>query len=259
MSLIYSLINISTLTTGRRLYALRLLQEIATPYGNEALDNLIAAAIAHEIKTSGMEQQWSQSKKVSTARGRSFELDSKIDALLGALFAILTHNATVLDAGDAVAIASKEIISRLFVEGVHPIIVLPFEEQLMMNTELLKRLNGDLADAADKAGVKNYVDKLVEHNTEFRTELAKKSDKEIEFNALEAARSRGNLYLRQIVALVLGIHHQITPEAAEARKALLTPILEQCDRIRQARKGRRSPPDVDPDTGEELQETASDA
>jgi hypothetical protein len=204
-----------------------------------------------------MEQLWIQSKKVSNARGLSFELDNKIDGLWGALFAILTNNATALDADDPEAIASQELISRLFVEGIRPIVMLPFEDQLLMNTTLLDRLNGDLADAAEKAGVKKYVDKLVAYNTEFRDELAKKSEKEIEFNSLEVARSRGNLYLRQIVAVVLGTHYQITPEAAAARQALLAPILEQCDRVRQARKGRRAAPDIDPDTGEEITDIAS--
>ena len=47
-------------------------------------------------------------------------------------------------------------------------------------------------------------------------------------------------------------------EEAEKRRALVDPILEQVERIRQARKGRQSAPDVDPDTGEELpEETAA--
>ena len=46
-------------------------------------------------------------------------------------------------------------------------------------------------------------------------------------------------------------------EGARPGHRILQPILEQCDRVRQARKGRRPVQDVDPDTGEELAEQAA--
>ncbi len=45
---------------------------------------------------------------------------------------------------------------------------------------------------------------------------------------------------------------QETEAADTARRAFLSPIIDQCERVRLARKGRRVARDVDPATGEEI-------
>ena len=97
-------------------------------------------------------------------------------------------------------------------------------------------------------------ERLISLNQEFNAELEKSTKKELQFEELEAARERGNLFVRQVVAVTLGSHYQETEEAAEKREKLLNPILDQCERVRQARKGRRKAQDIDPETGEELVE-----
>ena len=60
------------------------------------------------------------------------------------------------------------------------------------------------------------------------------------------------------MAVTLGTYDEMTEEAQEKRQTILSPILDQAERVRQARKGRRNPQDVDPDTGEELSEEDDD-
>ena len=55
-----------------------------------------------------------------------------------------------------------------------------------------------------------------------------------------------------------GTYDEMTEEAREKRQSILSPILDQAERVRQARKGRRNPQDVDPDTGEEIPEENGD-
>ena len=86
----------------------------------------------------------------------------------------------------------------------------------------------------------------------------KPSNREIAFKALEAARERGNLNLRMVGIVTLAEYREETEEAAEAAQAILKPILEQVERVRQARKGRRTPGDIDPETGEEIPEESAD-
>ena len=71
---------------------------------------------------------------------------------------------------------------------------------------------------------------------------------------LEAARDKGNLNVRRIVTLALAENHEETDEAVELTQKLLHPILDQCERVRHARKGRRPLQDVDPETDEEIPE-----
>ncbi len=250
-SIIYSLINLAYLTTGRRLYALKLALEAAVSLGVEAVIALIEEAIAHDTRTSALEESWIRSRKVSTARGKAFELDSGIDATLGTIYTILTDNVRLFAPDNPIVVASKEILAQLFSEGIMPVITLPFEEQLDKNLTIIDRLKGDLHTAATTANIAPYLDHFKTLNAAFGVELKAAAGKEIPFDKLEASRDKGNLYIRRIAALIMGTFNSDSEEDAANRQTLLAPFLEQDDRIRKGRKGRRVPLDVDPQTGEE--------
>ncbi|MBN2529442.1 MAG: hypothetical protein JXR76_23845 [Deltaproteobacteria bacterium] len=259
-TLVYSLINLLHLTTGRRLYALKKCLAAAKKVGASAqLISLIEQAISHDTAAVDMEVAWSRSKKISTARGESANLDNQIDGVLGAIQSSLKNNIAVLPGDDPIAAASNELMGQIFPEGVHAIITLPFEDQLVMNESIISRLQGEFAGDAATTGITPFVERLASLNAQFRVELEKTSEKEIAWNTIAAAADKGNLYLRQITAIVLGNYYEDTPEAAQMRKALLSPIVEQCDRVRLARKGRRPAKDVDPNTGEELENESAAA
>ncbi len=166
--LIYLLVNIPYLTTGRRLYALKRAHEEATKAGLAPLVALIEEAIAHDTRTAEIERSWARSKSVPTARGESATLDSRIDGLLGAVYATLNSNVSLFEADDPAAADSRKILAELYPEGVVPIITLPFEEQLVINDSIIASLKGKFAEAAKRAGVDRYVERLEAVNELFR-------------------------------------------------------------------------------------------
>ena len=221
---------------------------------NAALDTLvplIEAAIEHDIKTVAMENAWVRSKKISKARGASAQIDNKIDALLGAIHSRLVDNIPLFNREHPIVIASQRIIDQLFAEGVRPIITLPFEEQLVKNQTIINRLKGDLKEDVATTHIGDYLAQLESLNILFRAQLKESKTKEISYDELEAARDRGNLLVRRVVAVILGTFHEETEEAVGKRQALLSPFTEQAERVRLLRKGRRNPQDIDPETGEE--------
>ena len=256
-SLLYTLINVNYLTTGRRLYALRRCLE-ALSSGEEPLGELIETAIAHDMKTSEMERSWARSRNVSKARGEASVIDGKIDGVHGAIHGTLGNHINVLPSDDPIAAASKKIVAQIYPEGVQPVITLPFEDQLALNDNVVSRLTGDLRDDATTTGITAYVERLTTLNNAFRDELQKYQIKETGYDVIEAAQNEGNLFVRRVTAVVLGTYHQNTEEAAARRQTLLAPILDQCERVRRSRKGRRAPQDIDPETGAEITETSAE-
>ncbi|MBN2530191.1 MAG: hypothetical protein JXR76_27620 [Deltaproteobacteria bacterium] len=253
-SLVFSLINLIQLKTGRRLYALNKCLDAARANATDAvgLTSLIEEAIAHDTKTVDMELAWARSKEVSSARGQAVQIDNQIDGLLGAIQSSLKSTVAVLPGNDPVAVAAQKLIAQLFPEGVRAIITLSFEDQLVVNDAIIQRLTGELAGEAGTTGILPFVNRLETLNAQFRTELENSDKKEIHYNTIAAANDKGNLYLRRITAVILGAWNADTPEDTQKRQTLLAPILDQCDRVRLARKGRRAALDVDPDTGKEL-------
>ena len=253
-----TLIAIPCLTTGRRLYALKKCLEVASALDDETLQSLIVEAIAHDSETISMERSWTRSRNLSTARGKSFEIDHQIGGLMGTFHSALSGHLFAFQPEDPICIASKRIIDQIFPEGVRPVVTLPFEEQLAVNDDIIFQLREDLAEMVADAGVASYVERLVPLNEAFRSELDNSKSKEIDFNRLDVAKTKGIFFVRRIAAIILGTYWEETPEAVEAQRALLAPILEQCERVRQARKGRRAPRDIDPQTGEEIDDATGD-
>jgi hypothetical protein len=252
--LIYTLISIPYLSTGRRLYALKQCLVLAEERGLDALAALILEAIAHDEETVKLERGWARSKNLSTARGNAAVLDGQIDGTLGASHSTLKNHIAALPPENPIVVAAQTILSQVFPEGVKPIITLSFENQLAVNDTIIASFKGDLKEAVAVAGISSYADRLETLNEAFRLELEKFPRKETGYDAIDAADWRGNLFIRRIAAVILGTFHQETAEAAKQRAALLGPILEQGERVRQNRKGRRAPQDVDPETGNEVVE-----
>lgn len=199
-----------------------------------------------------MERAWSRSRRLPKARGQAANIDHQIDALLGTIHRMLKSAVALFSPGDPVFDASKRIIEQVFPGGVRPITVLPFEEQLVANGNIIGRFHGDLEDDVVTSGILPYAAALKRLNEAFKDELAKCQKKEIDYAKLDAAKARGNLFVRQIVAVTIGSYYEDNEGAARKRRALLTPLLDQIARVKQARKGRRAPRDIDPVTGDEI-------
>lgn len=198
-----------------------------------------------------MEQAWARSKNHKSNRAGAMDLDNKIDGVIGGIYTLLKNNTELLDSNDPLNLASVKIIASLFPNGVKPIIFKPFEDQLVLNDTIIKRLKEDLSAETQIVGITAYLDRLTSLNQAFRGELNKLSSKEMSFDVLEAARAKGNLNIRHITAVILGTPDQLTEAAQTQQSVLLAPILDQCHRVREARKSRRRPRDINPQTGEE--------
>ena len=250
--LFFTLIVLPYLTTGRRLFAFRECLDVLRALGESVIASLVEEAIAHDMKTMTLERAWERSKQASKARGDASRLDNTIGKVLGAIRKALTSRITISEKDDPAVVAANEIIATIFPRGIRPITRLPFEDKLAVSQTIVGRLEGDLADRAAAAGIEEHVARLKSLNEDFAEELRKTVARETGFDALEAARTRGNLFVRQIVAKTLGEYTQVTEEDAERRAAVLKPLLDQVERLRQARRARRAIHEVDPDTGEEI-------
>jgi hypothetical protein len=256
-NLVFSLIDLPVFTTGRRSFALmqmlvtaRQLAE-ARSKGDLPLIALLEQALEHEAQTLQQEAAWRRSRNVSTARGEAIVRDAEVDQIIGAIFGLLEAAMQVKD-GSAEYTAARTLHGQLFPEGVAPIVQLAHEDQLAANEALILALTTTHKSESQLLNLGRYIEALGRANEAFRAELTTKNTPEITFDAVRAARDRGNLNLRMAVARILGSTTELTPEASADRASLLAPILEQVRRVRAGRRGRRVAVDVDPKTGEDL-------
>jgi hypothetical protein len=254
--LIYQTINIIRLSTGRRLYALRRIKEIAAKWGLDALIAMIDTAIEHDTRVYEHELAWRRGKELPEARGNAAELDLAIDRVLGGICRQL-EDITTAAPGTPVARPAEALRMRLFPSGLKPIVHQTFEEQLSNDQAILSALQADEEKVAS-LGLTLYLNRLADLTPRFSEELGAHPQPEVSWDQLCAMRDLGNVHLRRIVASILTVG-ALDDEGEAKRAQLMRPIHYQIARVVGSRKSSSGAFDIDPATGEEVRDPAPDS
>ncbi len=180
--------------------------------------------------------------------------DAQVDRCLGGVDAYLDSQIRVYP-GEVRAQAAGRLQRALLPEGVAAVTHLPYAEQHQQVNILLERardedLQGDIAALPEFVDVQ---DRLTMRNMEYG-ELLRQSDEVPTSEQLRAGKRRCQDLVTSVMALIIGLYELRAPTSAPERDRLLEPILIQNEALRQARRRRRNPTDIDPQTGEELPE-----
>ena len=233
--------------TGRRLFAHRGVRKVI---GNDErllpLKTHVESAIAKDEVTMELEHKWLQAKNHSIGPA-AVKLDNSIDGTLSSLADMLRATADVPMELPTKAPA-KKLLEELFPAGLTGIVNLAHEEEVAAVEVLLRRMTQDFAAETQMLRLEPYVERLQELTDALRAELVKKPKDVLSFDVLRAAQEEGHRMLLETVARILGAFPgQGADEKQRAR--LLGPIWRQNEDIRQSRRRRRTPPDVNPETG----------
>lgn len=242
--LMYDLIKMRRISTGRRLFALRQVRGIA---GNQGRNDLLAAvdeALQFDTNTYEMELAWKRARELPKSRGDAFDFDNQIDRTLSAIYRRLEDNVTLM-AGTDLAEPSQALLTQLFPAGVRPIIQQKFEEQLVNNRAILAGLKENDA-VVDTVGLRSHITRLEQLARQFDAELQETKKPEVSWGKLCSLRTLGNMHLRRIVAKVIGIGG-FSESDEKVREELLAPILFQAEQAMKTRKSRSDSADVEPD------------
>lgn len=240
-----SYVNLYIFTVGRRLFALR--KVLATPSLREALVTHIETAITHDKETRAMLHRWAQQKAGPVRKSEARSIDHKIDATLGAIQDVLEGPHKSLPPEHPERQAAETLLAELFPRGVGVHITQSHVDQLSANDLVLGVLKKhEHAAAIEARGLSAYVTRLGELNDSFRKELERDKAPELTFDTVEAHDALGQENLVRVFIKILAEDDDAT------RSELAAPILEQNEAIGEHMRRRRTVPDVDPDTGEEL-------
>ncbi len=94
--LIYQLIKIRCISTGRRLFALRQVREIAGNLGRNDLLAIVDEALQFDTNTYEMGLAWKRARELPRSRGNAVEIDIQIDRTLSAIYRHLKENVALL-------------------------------------------------------------------------------------------------------------------------------------------------------------------
>ena len=252
-STLSTLIPLYSLSTGRRLIAFRQLRTLTqTPtYAFPTLEAHLTEALAHDDTTRTMERRYATTTTTPTkALTEARRVDILVDRTLTALRDTAVSQASGAEEGDPIIATAEDFVRKAFPKGVADMTSLAYPEELSAVEGILVAFKAELAPAVAELGLTRLAKRLASLAIDYRIAIDAPEPEVVRFGDLRAARARGQQFLVEATAQIIGKYWRSTPEDIAARAALLAPILKQNEAVRQALRAHRTPEDVNPDTGE---------
>ncbi|WP_168210327.1 hypothetical protein [Persicimonas caeni] len=188
------------------------------------------------------------------ARQKAAARDVQVDRNLGLVYRNVDGFAQ-MEGDSEHKTAAREMLEDLLPNGVHGIITQTFDEQHVTVDEFLTRVRQDYADTLQLLGTTPMIDNLERLNTRFGEELKATDVKKVPFSDFKAALAVAQEEFAKLIFVVCA-HFLHEPDE---RNRVLAPVIEQNERVAAYIKRRGTNPEIDPNTGEVIEDQDDDA
>lgn len=250
-----NLINLYQFPTGRRLFAHKQIRARAEADGFDKLVKHCDKAITHDTQTQALEKRWTGETNSSETNPEAQRIDILVDRTLGAIRDHAIAQAAGAPENDPIHATVDSFVKIVFPGGVHAITSLPYVEELEAVHAIVHSLQNELTPVVNELNLQRHTARLAALAIDYRKALEAAPPSLIHFGNVRAARAEGQGLLLETVAIILGKHHNRSAKGSAERLHFLEPILRQNEALGAAFKNRRSPSDINADTGEEMSNT----
>lgn len=246
--------------TGRRLHAQREVARRASVLAIAPLQAHTTRAIAHEENVMAMEAALAAaSNGMYGAAARIF--DRNVDKALTGLEGHLDGQVRVFGEDEPIGKDALLVRHELLPDGAGAICKLPYATQHERVAALLaiaETPGTEVAAAVQRIpALPDMLARLRVLNDDYGASLQAYDRGRPTRAELTEAQAQGQDMLAETVFIIMA-HFAGQPELNAQRDSLLEPVLRQNEAIRLARRRRRGPVDIDPDTGLELPDDGSE-
>lgn len=219
-----------------------------TPAPPAALMDRLAPAETKLAEAGALRFDWDNRKKMEPLRREGIqEIDGRVDRAVSAVYEAAKMYLD-FDPVTRPFQMAHELVGAVFPDGVWPITSVRFEEQHSKVNQVIARLRGSFAQHVRQLNLGLLLDRLEALNAEYNAQLSALNNFTVSFAQVQAAENAAIEAYFEVVLLVWA--HYLDEPATRA--ALLAPVEEQNTRLARHYRARRTPPKIDPTTGEEL-------
>lgn len=218
--------------------------------GNQQAVEIARRAREKQKKANALQYDWEQQKKEDPITNEEAQqLDDRIDATLTSLKTGAEVFTTIEQQTEQKQLA-EEFLDGLFADGVYPITSQRFTVQHSMVDHLVSRLDGEFSEHVDRLNLRALVDQLARLNDEFG-EALRFDIEQVEYAEVEAAYDEAEEAFHKLLIQVMCDYK----DDLETFDEVIAPFKEQEERTRRMLKRRANLPEIDPETGEPIDET----
>lgn len=238
---------------GRAIHALERVLQGATALTLDEIAAHAAIGIVQQRKVMALFTRY-RTGRTGLYGPDTFELDGLVDRGLSSVDGHLEGQVRLFPAGHARADAAAIIRTALFPEGVAAITSQSFVQQRVSVDELITAYHQPALEPARASlpELDAMIERVTELNQQYGANIDAYDRDRPSREALREAQELGQNYLLETAVLIMAQHVRSAPEQREAVAALLEPILRQNEAVRETRRRRQPPRDIDPGTGVEL-------
>ena len=244
------------LPAGRLIYALEATQQQAEAMDLRELASACDRALKQGRVTLKAERAYARRRRKDRAMAAAAKIDPELDRSVTLLRDVLKIGVKARAAADPMKARASEMLRHLFPKGVRPITSLPYIEELAAIDDVLAEAE-QFQDVIDALALRSFLDRIAEHTAAYRSALEPIREALPDFPTIKAHRERAHELLSEVIARTLGRFPSASPEDRSAAHALLQPIVDQNEAMREAMRHRRPLADLDPETGLEVEEEES--
>lgn len=242
MKIMQRIMPLMQFSTGRRIVAYRRVKTLAESRNLTDLVRHIERALEHEHKTRELENHWSALQRQGVYANRVKEIDGAVDQMLSGIRDIVTGQARGLPAHEPMVQMVEHFMAEIFPFGVGAVTSLPYRDQIAAVEVILAKMQNGLSPAVRELGLSAKLRHLVDLTAEYRR-LVDLGRTDVDFAAVREARERGQAFLREIIAIILGrFFDSENRNHLQSREELLAPVIEQLDELHVQARARRSGP-----------------
>lgn len=217
--------------------------------GNQEAVELVDEALEKHSIAVDTEYQWDQTKREDRLKRQgTVELDDRIDETLSSILNVAEGLTKMPDGSDQCQCAEK-LLGEFFPEGVYPVTSKPFDDQHAHVDSLVNRMRDEYGDHLETLNLTGLVDQLDKLNQEFGEKL--EPVRGVEYDDVQAAYMEVEDAFHRAFVNILDAYS----DDMETLNHVLEPLMEQRELTRRYQKRRGSVPEVDPETGEPIDES----
>lgn len=253
---LHEIFDLYELPTGRRAYAYGLMLDAAKKKDDGVLVALLNEAIAKNEKCRLTEKAWDASQSTVTSSAESArlrELDSRVDKGVTRIRDVVVDQLEALDEDEDAAATSR---LRLFMDthfpkGAQAYTKIANEEEYQLVTKLVADIRAGDADVVEMLALELVLKPLDKVLPKYKAAIDESNARKgVTWKDVQLARSVAHEVMLGLVGLLVGRHWSAAD--VKLRQEVLSPILSQNAKLREAYRARRDVRDVDPSTGVEL-------
>ena len=250
---ISQLFNIYLFPPGRGIHALERVAVGATALDLDEISAHSALGIAQLRKVKALYTRH-RTGRTNLYGTDTFALDTLVDHGLSSVDGHLSGQQRLFPAGHPRAEAAALIRPILFPEGVGAITSQSFVQQRVSVDDLVAAYYQPALEPsrASLPELDPMIERVAELNQQYGASIDAYDRDRPSREELREAQELGQTYLVETAVLIMAQCVRSAPEQRPAVAALLEPILRQNEAVRETRRRRQPPRDVDPGTGIEL-------